>query len=78
MVFAVHVKNGISLSRVREKTQVGLEDKYKSKFEAVDQQDDTAYAKGWSFMMGHCAACESFVEGFVGVGNHCKLDRCDK
>ena len=36
MTFAVHVKNSIPLSRVREKTQVGLDPKFQKKFEGVD------------------------------------------
>ena len=78
--FNVHVKNGISLSRVREKTQVGLEDKYKMKFEGVDQRDDKRYEKNFSRMMGLCDKCKDYDKSKKDTvtGEHCRREFCNK
>lgn len=80
MTFAVHVKNSISMSKIREKTQVGLEDKYKTNFEATEQQDDTRYAKNFMRMSGECRKCEYYVEAKKNTttGEHCSQERCVK
>lgn len=80
MTFAVHVKNSIPMSRIREKTNAGLEDAYKTKYEATEQRDDTRFAKNFSRMMGECAKCENYVKAKARTttGEHCSQERCVK
>jgi len=79
-MFAVHVKNSIPLSRIREKTQVGLPDKYRTRFEGVDRRDTNRYAKNFSKMIGVCEDCEHFVKSKrnTTTGEHCKAEQCVK
>ena len=79
-MFSVHVKNGIGLSRVREKTQVGLEPKYQTKFEGVDRRDKNRYDKNYMLMMGQCENCVHFVKALKNrtTGEHCVSERCVK
>jgi len=80
MTFAVHVKNSIPMSRIREKTQAGLEPKYRTKFEGVDRRDTNRYAKNFSKMMGACESCEHFdkAQKNTTTGEHCKTEVCVK
>ena len=78
--FNIIVKNSILLSRIREKTQVGLEPKYQTSFAAKDQQDNTLYAKNYARIQGLCKVCVNFVRDKVNTvtGEHCSLGICDK
>ena len=80
MTFAVHVKHGIGLGRIRSKTQVGLEPKYQTSFKAVDQQDKTRYNKNYMLLTGKCRKCENFLmsQRHKTDGSHCFLERCVK
>jgi len=80
MAFAVHVKNSIPMSRIREKTQASLEPKYRQKFEGVDRRDTNRYAKNFSKMTGACETCEHFVRSKRGTttGEHCRKEQCIK
>lgn len=86
--FNVHVKHGIPLSRIREKTQVGLEDKYKHNFDGCDMLMDSKgrnslhsrYQKNIARMQGLCKGCENFVKSKAKTvtGEHCSMEFCDK
>jgi len=86
--FNVHVKHGISLSRIREKTQVGLEPKYQRNFRGVDLMMDakgiysnsSRYRKNVARMKGLCRGCENFVpsKAKTTTGEHCSKEFCIK
>lgn len=86
--FNVHVKHGISLSRIREKTQVGLEPKYQKNFRGVDAFMDSKgknsqhsrYQKNMARLQGKCRGCKNFVpaKAKTVTGEHCSRRFCDK
>lgn len=88
MTFAVHVKNGISMSRIREKTQVGLEPKYQRNYRGIDAMMDskgrysgnTRFAKNIARMQGLCKGCKHFVKAKAKTvtGAHCGRKVCGK
>jgi len=80
MTFAVHVKNSIPMSRIREKTQAGLEPNQRTKFEGVDRRDTARYAKNFSKMTGVCERCEHFDKSKRDktTGEHCSQVVCLK
>jgi len=62
-----------------EKTQVGMNPKYRIPVEAIGRslKDSAAsrrhYGKGWARMKGWCLTCEHFKGKEVPGGQHCKL-----
>lgn len=86
--FNVHVKHGIPLSRIREKTQVGLEPKYRRNFRGVDLMMDakgtysnnSRYQKNVARMQGLCKGCDNFVteNAKTVTGEHCRRKVCMK
>lgn len=87
MVFAVHVKNGISMSRVRDKCNVGLEPKYQTNYKGIDAQKDSKgkntrarFEKNMCRIKGLCRGCNNFVpaKAKAVTGEHCSRKICNK
>lgn len=76
MTFAVHVKNSIPMSRIREKTEAGFVNK--TKFEGVDRRDRKRYEKNFARGQGLCRKCDKFIKAKSETitGEHCSSEHC--
>ena len=87
MVFAIHKRHNISMSRIREKCNVGLEPKYQTNYKGIDAQKDSKgknlrsrFEKNLARMKGLCKGCNNFVpaKAKTVTGEHCSKGICDK
>lgn len=88
MVFAIHKRHNISMSRIREKCNAGLEPKYQTNYRGIDSfkgkdgknSEHSRYQKNIARMQGLCKGCKHFVPSKANTttGEHCNRSVCGK
>ena len=88
MTFAIHKRYNISMAKIRDKTNVGLEPAYQQKYEGKElfkspdgrHTGQSRYAKNMARMKGLCKGCEHFVltKAETCTGEHCGRKVCAK
>ncbi|MCJ7483886.1 MAG: hypothetical protein MUO31_13085 [Thermodesulfovibrionales bacterium] len=88
MTFAIHKRYNISMAKIRDKTNVGLEPAYQQKYEGKELFKSpngtytglARYAKNIARMKGLCKTCEHYVPENVKTvdGSHCERKVCAK
>ena len=88
MTFAIHKRYNISMAKIRDKTNVGLEPGYQQKYEGRDMfkspdgrhTGQSRYAKNIARMKGLCKKCEHYVPDKANTvtGEHCGRKVCAK